>query len=53
VELINVELINAELTFADVLRRFCEIYFCGYNIKTIFLMLYIHMFFQIKLTIER
>jgi len=32
-----------------VLRR---IYFCGYEIKTIFFMLYIHIFFQIKLTIE-
>jgi len=69
-ELINAELIIAELIFADegvkrsvfcginfcrlnVLRRFCGIYFCGYKIKTIFFMLYMHIFFQIKLTIEK
>jgi len=42
----------------DVLRRFCGVYFCGvyfcgYEIKTVFLMLYIHIFLQIKPTIEK
>jgi len=64
-ELINVELINVKLIFVDgkrsvfcginycgfdALRRFCGIYFYGDNIKPIFFM---HIFFQIKLTIEK
>jgi len=45
----------AELHFCgfDVLGRFCGICFYGYEIKMIFFMLYIHIFFQIKLTIEK
>jgi len=35
------ELINANFCGFDVLRRFCGIHFCRYEIKTIFFVLYI------------